>query len=228
MPVFSIAYGSFGDILATAQLVAKIVITLRRSGRPSRGWTETEVELKGLGNDLAHLTLNPPSDPFIAARVRQEVVRCHYIMVQFFAKIDASTGLVWRLIWAVSEERELAAFRTQVIERRTVFGVLLGLMNSGALAAVQARVNDVGDQVRHAHAVVQDRIENIGGQVSKGNAILRDIHESIAQQLAEYHAQITALISHIPHGFWMKHSSCSRRPACVSRFQSHFAPRMKS
>ncbi|KAF8161819.1 hypothetical protein K438DRAFT_307772 [Mycena galopus ATCC 62051] len=256
MPTFSFAYGSFGDILATAQLVVQIISTLRCGGRPSPGWTETENELKGLGNDLAHLTLNPPSDPYIAARVHQEVARCHRIMVRFFARINSATGLVRKLMWAASEERELAAFKTQVIERRAALGVLLGLMNSGALAAVQARVHDVCDQVGHlqirvdegtvevseqielAHARVNEvggqvefvhagvdevgeqvehvrarvdevgsqvghvlvRVDEVSSQVSNANAIACDMRKSITQQLTDYHAQITAVISHVPHG----------------------------
>ncbi|KAF8150526.1 hypothetical protein K438DRAFT_1988481 [Mycena galopus ATCC 62051] len=196
MPVFSLAYGSFGDIFTTAQLVVQIITTLRRGGRSSRGWRETENELKGLGNDLAQLTLHPPSDPVMAARVQQEVARSHLVMAGFFAKINSSTGLLQKLIWAVSEERELAAFRAQVIERRTALGVLLGLINSGALVAVQARVEEVC-------ALVQDRVDDISSQVGNGNAtIVQDMHDhisGIARQLALYQAQVTAVISQVPH-----------------------------
>jgi len=167
MPVFAFAYGSFGDILATAQLVAKIVITLRHSGRPSRGWTESENELKGLGSDLAYLTLHPTPEPVIASRIQQEVARCHLLMTRFFAKILASQGLVQKVLWAVSEEKELAEFRAQVIERRTALGFLLGLINSGALEAVR------------------DRLEEVGGQVTQGNALVRDVHEDVPRGVSD-------------------------------------------
>ncbi|KAJ7741072.1 hypothetical protein B0H16DRAFT_49867 [Mycena metata] len=175
MPAVALAYGSFGDILSTAQLVIKIVQLLRRSGSPSGTWRETENELKALGSELAHLTLHQELEPLLAARIQQEVARCHLLMARFFAKINASQGFVQKILWAVSEEKELSAFRTQIIERRSALGVLVGLVNSGALEAVRARVEDVGSQVRVAS-------------------------ESLSQQLATYQAQVVGVIAHVPHG----------------------------
>ncbi|KAF7352469.1 hypothetical protein MVEN_01211800 [Mycena venus] len=178
MPPFAFAYGSFGDILATAQLVAKIVITLRRSGRPSRNWIETENELKALGSDLAHLTFHPPSDQFISARIQEEVERCHLVLTRFFIKVCTSQGLVQKLLWPVSEERELAQFRAHVIERRSALGVLVGLINSGAVAAVQDRVDQVDEHIRHAQ-------EGVIG---------------LSMQLAAYQEQIVSVMTQIPRG----------------------------
>ncbi|KAJ7741050.1 hypothetical protein B0H16DRAFT_1565802 [Mycena metata] len=96
-------------------------------------------------------------------------------MARFFAKINASQGLVQKILWAISEEKELLAFRAQIIERRSALGVLVGLVNSGALEAVRARVEDVGSQVRVAS-------------------------ESLSQQLATYQTQIVGVIAHVPHG----------------------------
>jgi hypothetical protein len=41
MPAFTLAYCSFGDIVAAAQFVPKTVLLLRSSCTPSRGWPET-------------------------------------------------------------------------------------------------------------------------------------------------------------------------------------------
>jgi hypothetical protein len=136
MPAFAFAYTYFGDsVVSTVMLVAKIILTLRHSGRALRGWIETENELKGLVSDLIHLTaLHWQAEallaPFVAARIYHEVARCHLVMTRFLAKISDSQGTVQRLLWAVSEEREFAAFKMQIIERRTVLGVILGLINS--------------------------------------------------------------------------------------------------
>ncbi|KAJ7044729.1 hypothetical protein C8F04DRAFT_595450 [Mycena alexandri] len=207
MPVFTLAYGSLGDIVSTAQLVIKIVELLRRSGPPSGAWIETETELKALGSELTHLTLHQAPGPFISQRIQQEVSRCHLVMTRFFAKISASQGLVRKIMWAVTEEKELAAFRTQVIERRTALSVLVGLLNSGALKAVRDRVNEVAEAVGSQLQTVGGQVEAVGGQVATanaeighGNALIRHVHENLAQQFETYQKQILAVITHVPHG----------------------------
>ncbi|KAF7360529.1 hypothetical protein MVEN_00783900 [Mycena venus] len=180
MPAFAFAYGSFGDILATAELVIKIVILLPE---------QQPFKLKSLGADLANLTLIPVDDTLrtsamafsVAARIQEEVRRC-LLILKFFEKINAPNGIIPRIIWAVSQDRELAAFRMRVVERRTALGVVVGMMNSGMLVAVQDRVDQVG----------------------AGNNQIRDVvHEdasSLAQQLATYQQQIVAVIRNISHG----------------------------
>ncbi|KAJ7064273.1 hypothetical protein C8F01DRAFT_1250527 [Mycena amicta] len=197
MPTLSLAYGSFGDILATAQLVAKIVLFLRRGGTLSRAQTETETELKALGSDLALLTLHQPSAPTITVRIQEEVVCCHRVMARFFARISSSQGLVQKIMWALSEEKELAAFRAQVIERRTALGVLIGLMNS---CVILKYIGPTLIKGRGDLAAVRNRVDEVGGH---GHALIRDVHEHVnglAQQLAAYQAQIVALVAHVPHG----------------------------
>ncbi|KAJ6588752.1 hypothetical protein B0H19DRAFT_217909 [Mycena capillaripes] len=167
MPTFSFAYGSFGDILATGQVVAKIVILLR-SGKRSVECAETEKELKCLGTDLANLTLTRlddavPSSPIalsVAARIKEEVQRCHLIILKFFQKINASNAsntFIHKILWAASEEKELAAFRMRVIERRTALGVLVGMMNSRTLFAVQDQVGLANSQID----TVQEGVNNL-------------------------------------------------------------------
>ncbi|KAJ7682225.1 hypothetical protein DFH06DRAFT_1160544 [Mycena polygramma] len=189
MPAFAFAYGSFGDILATAQLVAKTAILLR-NGRRSTECAETEKELKSLGADLASLTVmtvdealqTSPMAVSVAARIKEEVQRCHSTILRFFEKINASNGLIHKLLWAASEEKELAAFRMRVIERRTALGVVVGMLNSGILLSVQHRV----DQVTHGNVQTQE--------------VVKEGVSSLAQQLANYQQQIVAVIRHVPHG----------------------------
>ncbi|KAJ7741049.1 hypothetical protein B0H16DRAFT_1890609 [Mycena metata] len=207
MPVFTLAYGSFGDIVSTAQLVVKIVQLLRRGGPPSGAWTETETELKALVSELTHLTLHQAPDPFVSQRIQQEVSRCHLVMTRFFTKINASQGLVQKIVWAVTEEKELVAFRAQVIERRTVLSVLVGLLNSGALEAVRDRVSAVAEVVGGQIETVGGQVEAVAGQVATvsaeighGKALIRHVHEDLAQQFETYQKQILAVITHVPHG----------------------------
>ncbi|KAJ7682216.1 hypothetical protein DFH06DRAFT_289758 [Mycena polygramma] len=203
MPVAAFAFGSFGDILATAQLLIKVILVLK-NGRHSSERDETERELKALWTDLANLTLIPvdegiQSSPLalsVSTRIQEEVQRCHLTILRFFQKISASSGLIHKLLWAVSEEKELAAFRMRVIERRIALGVLVGMLNSGALLAVKDRV----DQVAQGAAATKDRVD----QVAEGTTQIRDVVQEgvsgLAQQLATYHQQIVAVIRHVPHG----------------------------
>ncbi|KAJ7144152.1 hypothetical protein C8R44DRAFT_846110 [Mycena epipterygia] len=175
MPLFALAYGSFGDIVATVQLAIKIAIILRQRGTPSMECKKTEAELKSLSGDLdlAHLTLQrmsaSPSLPFVTKRLQDEVSRCHKLMARFFTKITVPEGLWDRVWWAASQEKKLAAFRAQVIERRTALSLIVDFMNSGALLALQ------------------DRIESTDGVVS-----------GLSQQLTTYHAEIVASIGQVP------------------------------
>ncbi|KAJ7739881.1 hypothetical protein B0H16DRAFT_1694425 [Mycena metata] len=186
MPALAFAYGSFGDILATGQLIVKIIVILRR-GAQSDECAETEKELKSLGSDLANLTRMPddavqasPLAWSVADRIQEEIRRCHRLMVHFFSKMNATSGgLFQRLMWAASEERELATFRMRIIERRTALGVVVGMLNSGMLLAVQ-------DRVIEQHTQLEDTVMNGVN--------------SLAQQLATYQQQIVAVVRRVSRG----------------------------
>ncbi|KAJ7167569.1 hypothetical protein C8R46DRAFT_1218505 [Mycena filopes] len=185
MPVFTLAYGSLGDIVSTTQLVIKIIQLLRHSGSPSRAWTETENELKALGSELAHLTLQPTPEPFLSERIHQEVSRCHLVMARFFSKMSRSQGLVGKIM---------------IIERRTALSVLVGLMNSGALEAVRDRVSEVAEAVSGQIEAVGGQVASVSAEVGAGNALIQRVHENVAQQFELYQKQILAVITHVPHG----------------------------
>ncbi|KAJ7462100.1 hypothetical protein FB451DRAFT_1404580 [Mycena latifolia] len=191
MPVLALAYGSFGDILATVQLAIRIAIILRRSGTPSSECAETEKELKLLGGDLdlAHLTLQRMSasslSPFVDKRIREKASLCHAVMARFFAKLPAQQSLWQNIRWAVSEVKDLAALRMQLIERRTALGLLVEILNSVAMLAVA------------------ERVETVGGQISLGSTQIQDVQAGVsglARQLSHYQEQIIALVNHVPHG----------------------------
>jgi vacuolar-type H+-ATPase subunit I/STV1 len=136
MPVFAFAFGSFGDILATIQLAITIAIFLHRSGIPSTECVETEKEVKSLGSDLdlVHLALQRTSPssvaPLVEKRIQEEVTRCHKLLARFFTKVTAPQSLWQKVRWAASQEKQIAAFKAQVIERRTALGFILDFINS--------------------------------------------------------------------------------------------------
>ncbi|KAJ7755877.1 hypothetical protein B0H16DRAFT_1458411 [Mycena metata] len=184
---FTFAYGSFGDILATGQLIVKIIVILRRGTR-STECAETEKELKFLGTDLANLTRMPVDDAAqasplarsIADRVQEEIRHCYSDMLRFYTKINTSNGgLIRKLLWIPAEDRFLAAFRTRLAERRTVLGVLLGMLNSGGLLALQDRV--------------------IEGNTRTQETLVNGMN-SLAQQLATYQQQMIAVIRQLSRG----------------------------
>ncbi|KAJ7755873.1 hypothetical protein B0H16DRAFT_1539968 [Mycena metata] len=184
MSAFVFAYGSFGDVLATAQIAIKVISLLRNCAKRSEECVETEKEVKALGGDLANLTRIPLDDTLeaspltqsIADRIQEEVRRCHLIMVRLFAKMNKPSGIFQRVVWATSEERELASFRMRIIERRTALGVVVGMLNSSLLLAVQDRVED---QIRDT---VQSGVNGL------------------AQQLAIYQQQIMSVVCQVSRG----------------------------
>ncbi|KAJ6561414.1 hypothetical protein DFH09DRAFT_493434 [Mycena vulgaris] len=221
MPVLAFGFGSFGDILAAVQLAVRITIILRQSGN-STECAETEKELKALSGDLdlADRTLQQmagsPLAPFVAERIRDEVVQCHKLMARFFMKITAPQSLVQNIRWAASQEKELAKLRTQINERRSVLGLVMHVINSGALMAVHDRIDDVAGQVRQGHTLIQDvhngvsnvaqQLDDVGGQVHHGHTLIQDVHNgvsNVSQQLDEVGGQVRhghALIQDVHNG----------------------------
>ncbi|KAJ7812949.1 hypothetical protein B0H14DRAFT_3150185 [Mycena olivaceomarginata] len=195
MPLAAFAYGSFGDIVATAELLVKIVTLLHRSGKPSSVWEETEkrVDVSGPG----------------AQRVREEVANCNRTMVKFYAKISVPKNVWQTVLWARSEEKALEEFKMQVVEHRTALGVVLGLLNLGALSAVSDQVTDGHDRIREGVdglterltsqsdllaevsgqveegndgiLVIQERVAGVSGQVSEGNDCIRLVQEHVKE-----------------------------------------------
>ncbi|KAJ7334755.1 hypothetical protein DFH08DRAFT_965502 [Mycena albidolilacea] len=121
----------------------------------------------------------------VAARVQEEVQRCHLLILRFFERISTSSTLLHRIMWAASQDRELAVFRMSIIEHQTALGVVVGMMSScvaiGILLAVQGRIDQVGTGNSQIRDAVQEDVS------------------SLAQQLATYQQQIAAVILHVSH-----------------------------
>ncbi|KAF8145263.1 hypothetical protein K438DRAFT_2099735 [Mycena galopus ATCC 62051] len=199
MAVFQFAYGSVGDIVVSIQLVINIVYFLRHHGRPSTECAEKEKEVKSLGSDLnlAKFTLQrtPASSLsfFVEQRLQNEVRRCHSMMARFYARTTDSDSLWQKVWWAASQEKQLGIFRAQVIERRTALGVVVNFINSGALLALQDRVEEAVGGCCQQLASRDAQLLNIQECVENGVGAL-------SQQLAVYQSQIMTAIGHIPHG----------------------------
>ncbi|KAJ7739880.1 hypothetical protein B0H16DRAFT_1890952 [Mycena metata] len=97
MPAFAFAYGSFGDILATGQLIVKIIVNLRRGTR-SDECAETEKELKSLGGDLANLTSCRWTTRFKLRHLRNAVVNGVNLITQQLATYQQQIVAVVRQV----------------------------------------------------------------------------------------------------------------------------------
>jgi hypothetical protein len=136
MPIFAAAltYGSFGDILDTARL-AKHIIDVLCNGGGSVQRQNLISALKGLCDDMASLAtvfnddLLSPQALALAAKLSAEVASCRSFVHQFSAKLATSSGVLWRILTVVSEERELAEWRIQISERRDVLHLLVAVLN---------------------------------------------------------------------------------------------------
>ncbi|KAJ6486452.1 hypothetical protein C8R47DRAFT_523253 [Mycena vitilis] len=183
MPVVAFAFGSFGDIVSTAQLLVK-VISLLRKGRRSSRCDETEKELKALGTDLANLTFIrfheamylTPLAQSVAARIQEEVRRCHLIILRFFEKIKASNGLLHKVLWAASEERELSNF-FKVVRAGTLLEMVVQDLDAGRNPRQGQRVDDVqhlryvgGLDTSHPRSLVSQTTKEEGGVYLDGRS----------------------------------------------------------
>ncbi|KAJ7211777.1 hypothetical protein GGX14DRAFT_565005 [Mycena pura] len=200
MPVVAFAFGSFGDILAVIQLAIAIAIFFYQRGKPSTECTEAEKEVELLRNDLflVHLALQrtagSPLAPIANERIQNEVVRCQKLLAPNFAKITAPRGLWQKVRWVTSQEKELAAFKAQVIERRTALNLILEFINSGALLALPDRIDQgvggLSQQLATCHAQIETQMAaNSDALFALPDRIDQGVG-GLSQQLATCHARI--------------------------------------
>ncbi|KAJ7763139.1 ankyrin repeat-containing domain protein [Mycena maculata] len=202
MATVGFAYGSFGDILDTIKLGAKIIELIRNGGRPSSEWAETAKEMQSLCSILTYLTTfetTLPLPPSITTELQKEVALCRATTSEFESKITASRGFFQRVLWATSEEKELAAFRRQLIQRRVALSGVVDEIQLVVLKGVQDRVEKVdeklclgiqqlGDQgqtLAGALLHVRDRVSDFGEEMRLGHNQLHDTVSGVTQQLQD-------------------------------------------
>ncbi|KAJ7105129.1 hypothetical protein C8R43DRAFT_1165980 [Mycena crocata] len=172
MPIAALAYGSFGDIVETIRIVVNVVEVGRAhykgsSTRSQAQWSDAAKELNSLHGDLTQLGIlsTAPLDQAIVTQIKEEVVRCHSIVLEIQCKITASGGLLHRLWHATSEESELAAFRTRLNERRVALNGVLGRLNITAVNGVQNSVVQVKDDVDGISQQLTKQEQTLSGAV---------------------------------------------------------------
>ncbi|KAF7333473.1 hypothetical protein MVEN_02363500 [Mycena venus] len=189
MPVVAAAftYGSFGDILDTARLAKRIIDVLRNGGGSVQRQNLISM-LKGLCDDMASLAtafnddLSSPEALALAAKLSAEVASCRLLVQQFSTKLATSRGVLRRILTVVSEERELAEWRTQVSERRDVLHSLVAALNSTQSREINQQLARIGSKVEN----IQTQVQNIGVDVRNVDLIISTYLSTEASRMGSH------------------------------------------
>ncbi|KAJ7763140.1 hypothetical protein DFH07DRAFT_1018614 [Mycena maculata] len=209
MATVGFAYGSFGDIIDTIKLGAKIIELIRHGGKPSSEWAETEKDMQSLCSILTYLTTLQtmlPLPPSVTVELQKEIALCRTTTSDFESKITASRGFFQRVLWATSEEKELVAFKKQLIECRVALSgvvdeikLFVTLRLPAVLMGVQDRVDEVDGKLRvgiqqlgnqeqrlsGALLRVRDRVGDVGEEIRLANDRLQDSVSGVTGQLRD-------------------------------------------
>ncbi|KAJ7720449.1 hypothetical protein DFH07DRAFT_858568 [Mycena maculata] len=201
MPIVAAAltYGSFGDVLETARL-AKRIIDVLRSGGGSQRRQRVISTLHGLCEDMAkvasvvNVDFSSAEGLHLVARLSSEVASCRSMMDEFSARINAATGVLGRVWMALSEERELAEWRSRIAERRHALHILLGALNSihshevgDHLGRVGSQVQCIGSRVDSVEARVQDLRVDVRNVGTLGVLVSAFLSEQVARMGSQIH-----------------------------------------
>ncbi|KAF8189801.1 hypothetical protein K438DRAFT_1832116 [Mycena galopus ATCC 62051] len=151
---------SFGDLVTAADLAMKIVQILYDSPRASEDYQDALTELVSLHrelvliNDAVQLDTSSGPGELIRYNVAQEIKRCQAEMQRFLDKTKrvAATGMMGvlsKVWWAASEQKELRVLRDSVARRRAALGVLVG--SSNLIISTTMR-----DEVRTCQETIQE------------------------------------------------------------------------
>ena len=139
MSVVAFTFGSLGDILATAGLVANICQALYNQTDASlRNELQSFHTLLLSTHDVVqHVEPTPQAQNFVAI-VNQTIVRCHLDMRVFLEKVDnirkplgwTSIGDLWgRVWWAAQQPSEIGKLKEKLCNYRQTLIWLIGALN---------------------------------------------------------------------------------------------------
>ncbi|KAJ7230101.1 hypothetical protein GGX14DRAFT_409971 [Mycena pura] len=203
--ILSLAYGSFGDILESARLAKRIIDVLRSAGSSSSKRQQIISTLEGMHDDMSTLsTLDFHSSLEVQYldRLATEVALCRSLMDRFYARINQSNSVLGRVLMALSEETELASWKTQISERRRALHRLLHLLNSECLAAIGDQLGLVGSQMQYVGSrvdSVEAQVQNVGVEVRSVGLIvtnyLSDEVSHMRSQILEFGTDVERMIA---------------------------------
>ncbi|KAJ7135872.1 hypothetical protein C8R44DRAFT_389655 [Mycena epipterygia] len=140
MTTISFSLGSFGDIVTAAEMAMKIVQVLYYSQKASEDYQGALAELVALHHELIliHDAVQLDASSGLGEVARQHlttaVARCHAEMQRFLDKTKGvtakgMTGILNKVWWAASEEKELRSLRAAVSRHRAALSLLIGSSN---------------------------------------------------------------------------------------------------
>ncbi|KAJ6590719.1 hypothetical protein DFH09DRAFT_1274138 [Mycena vulgaris] len=149
MSAMSFSMGSFGDIIAAADLAMKIVQVLYYSQQVSEDYQGAMTKLVSLHHELILISdsLQLDTAAGLGAVARQsaaaEIACCYTEMRRFLAKTEGvaargMAGVLNKVWWAASEAKELRSLRAAVSRHRATLSVLIGASNLFALPYIFA------------------------------------------------------------------------------------------
>lgn len=137
------SFGSFGDIIATAQLAYRLAQALSDSRGSSVEYQELISELDTLSNALQSLNefvRRQPFPPSVQNGIKHALSRCHTLMLSFMERIvgyqtslrKGGSGSKWRdswrkIGWAVFRKEELVELKTKLMEQKATINMMLAL-----------------------------------------------------------------------------------------------------
>ncbi|KAJ7696039.1 hypothetical protein B0H17DRAFT_1054686 [Mycena rosella] len=163
---FALAYGSFGDLLETAKLVAKIVAFLCNGRKLSQERGALVAELETLNDHLTTLTfvasnvhINPSCTRSLSVvtGIRSEVELSRLLLIPFLNKLSAPRGLFSDIVLALTEESRLAKFRKEISRPLNTIRTLMVTLNLVASQGISAQLLGAISQL--------ERVQNVGSQV---------------------------------------------------------------
>ncbi|KAF7350363.1 hypothetical protein MVEN_01341000 [Mycena venus] len=217
----SFSMTSFGDLVTAAELAMKIVQVLYYSPKASEEYQGVMAELVSLHHELILINdairLDTSSGPgeLIRYSVAMEVTRCRDEMQRFLDKTKdvAATGMVGilnKVWWAASEQKELRALRESVARRRAALSVLIGLSNLIISTATRDEVRACRETMQELtttlkpvpHHVVEDMVFVVDplGDVIQISMIYGLKYEDLHRIIQAYYPKDRAGSRHISEG----------------------------
>ncbi|KAJ7487848.1 hypothetical protein FB451DRAFT_1225686 [Mycena latifolia] len=166
MAAISFSMGSLGDIISAGELAMKIVQVLYYSSKSSEEYQDAMTELVSLHHELVLISdaiqLDTSAGLGVVARqsATAEIACCYAEMQRFLAKTEGVTakgmaGILNKVWWVASEEKELKLLRAAVSRRRAALNVMLGSSNLIISTATRDEVRACRDSIQELSTMLK-------------------------------------------------------------------------
>ncbi|KAJ6590707.1 hypothetical protein DFH09DRAFT_1423690 [Mycena vulgaris] len=232
MAAIALSFGSFGDILAVAELAMKIVQVLYYSSTVSEDYQGAMAELVSLHHELVLISdaIQLDTSAGLGAVARQsaaaEIACCYAEMRRFLEKTESITAkgmarALTKVWWAASEAKELRSLRAAVSRHRASLNVLIGASNLIISTTTRDDVRACRDSIQELstmvkpvpHHILEDIVFIVDplGDVIRVSMIYGLKYEDLHRIIQAYYPQDRAGSRHISEGsYHLLHSKDGR------------------